>query len=917
MNKLRELKHILRTGAWSTVLAFGLTAHAIDVYQTSSMGVNKHWNMTNYWDNAETPSSGNDYFNATGGDTRTPVNGVEPSPIFLGDSLTMTNGSRLQLKHSGAATVNLILQDGSRINNGGGSGQLDGTLTGSGDINIDTTSNNNRPITIGSLLKSDNTFSEFEITGSYANNVTFTNAANTFTGVFTVVNGGFLKGAGLGQASGFSIGSNSGLDFDADFVNTNADITITPGGLFILDQDVEVYSASIWGIVLTNGTYTGAQLKADGTFGLAFAGSSDTSTLKVHYTPPVIVGDTIYQTGTMGVSDDWNSSNKWDNGLAPIFSNDYVNAGTGWDTRTPASGSETFGGNSLTMTNGALLAIKNNGPWTVNNLNIWAGSGIRLAGGYGSSLGGSLNLLGTGSIDFNAGSFGRICTISSLISADATVSNIVVSIGETVPTNTAHATQAGFIVNSVLNEFDGRWMVESGLLKGENFGTGSFLVTDFGYLDFDADYSNTGAELTIEANPTNSTQSGMILLDQNVIVGSATIWGESLADGLYFGVDLKAHPVYGGAFDPASSDGAYLLVGSTATAPVTQILDIGSGDAEGWLNTNVWSDSLAPSPDKDYINNTSGMATRPPQSSVESSPVFLGRSLTIADGAKFTTKFSGTATVSNFNMFAGCALTLVSGTALDGNLNLKGSGAINLTASGNSRKLTVESLVTAGKDIDSMVLTVATGWDTNTVENTGFTFNNTNNTFTGVWDVEQGMLRGGGLGQSSFVIGEEGYLYLDTDFYNTNGTLTIEANPTNSAVGGLIRLALGKSMTVAAATLWGVELADGTYTAAELMAHPTYGAAIHSLSTGSLTVQSPAKIVPEIDYVEFGMSGSDLLIGWVATNYATYTVQADADLVNPPEWDITVTNITGVDGQIIITNDTSVVPSLFYRVIGN
>ena len=913
MQQLRSIKNILRIGVWSTVLALGLTAQAIDVYQTSSMSVNKHWNMTNFWDNAEVPSAGNDYFNATGGDTRTPVNSVEPSPTFLGDSLTITNGSRFQMKHSGAATVNLILQDGSRINNGGGSGQLEGTLTGTGSINIDTTGNNNRSITIGSLLKSDNTFSEFEITGAYANDTTFTNSANTFTGVWNMASGGFLKGAGLGQASGFIISGNSGLDFDADFVNTNADITISAGGKFILDQDIEVYTADIWGTSLTNNTYTGAELKT--AFPLAFAGSTDTNTLKVYYTPPPIVGDTIYQTASMGVGVDWNSTSHWDNAMAPIFSNDYVNAGAGWDTRTPSSGSDTFAGNSLTITNGARLAIKNNGPWTVNNLNVWAGSAIRLAGGWAASLGGSLNLLGTGSIDFNAGSFGRICTISSLISTDATVSNIVVSIGETAPTNTAHATTAGFIITSALNDFNGLWTVESGLLKGENFGTGSFLITDFGYLDFDADYENTSADLTIEANPTNSTQSGMILLDQNVIVGSATIWGESLADGLYFGVDLKNDPVYGGAFDPASSDGAYLLVGSTATAPVTQILSIGSGDAEGWLNTNVWSDGMAPSADKDYINNTPGMQTRPPQSSVEPSPVFLGRSLTISDGASFNTKFSGTATVSNFNLFAGSSIGLVSGTALDGNLNLKGSGTITLNAGSNGRKLRIDSLVTAADGIDTIVLSVGSSFDpTNKLTSTGFELTDTNNTFAGVWDIQQGRLKGAGMGQGSFLVGEEGRLDLDADYYNTNATLTVVAQSNLVTAGQIL---LDQDITVGAATIWGEALADGTYTGADLKANGTYGGAFDATSsdTATITVQGAAVVIPEIGDITSGLSGSDLVIGWNGSSAATYTLQADDNLVVAPGWS-NVVDIIGVDGPMGVTNSTTD-PKMFYRVIGN
>ncbi|MDF7823586.1 hypothetical protein P4B35_06135 [Pontiellaceae bacterium B12227] len=922
MKQSRSLKHILRIGAWSTVLAIGLTAQAEEeFFQTSSMGVGSHWNEA-FWTNAANPtavipSAGNTYVNSVGGNTRTPSSGDD----FLGKLLTIQSGGVLQFKHGGGSSVsaNVVMEDGSKMLNGGSTGKMEGTLTGSGKITIDTTKNSSRPITIGSLLKPDNTFSEFEIIGTYANNTTFTNSANTFTGVWNVASGGSLKGAGLGQASAFIISGTSGLDFDADFVNTNADITISSGGSFLLDQDVDVYTVDVWGIALTNkpGGYTGAELKAHAVYGTAFAGSSDTSILTVNYTPPPIVGDTIYQIASMGAAASlgWNDTNYWDNGQALVFSNDYVNAGANWDCRTPASGSDTFVGNSLTITNGAKLAIKNNGPWTVDDLRIWAGSQLRLAGGWASSLSGALSLKGTGSILFEAGNVDRKCTISSLIYADSTVTNITVRAGSW-PSNTAHAATAGFTMNGVLNDFDGLWTIESGLLAGNNLGGSGFLVTDFGTLDFDADYENNSADLTIEANPTNSAQGGMILLDQNVIVGSATIWEETLADGLYWGVDLKAHPIYGGAFDPTSSDGAYLIVGSTATAPITQIEGHVSADLQaGWLTTNSWSNGEVPSPAYHYLNNTSGWDTRSPVNAVEPSPVFMGKSLTITDGANFVTKHGGTAMVSNLNMFAGTNLKLVGSHGIDGNIDFKGSGTINMIAGSENRKLTVHSLVTAAEGIDTMVLTVKSEWDTNTIGNTGFIFNNTSNTFTGTWDVEQGMLRGGGLGQSSFVIGEEGFLYLDTDFYNTNGTLTIEANPTNSAVGGTIRLALSKNMTVAEATIWGVELADGTYTAAQLMADPTYGAAIHASSTGSLTVQSPAIVIPEIGDVTYGMSGSDLVIGWQGTNVATYTLQADADLVNAPGW-TNVVDISGIDGPMSVTNDTTD-PKMFYRIIGN
>jgi hypothetical protein len=197
----------------------------------------------------------------------------------------------------------------------------------------------------------------------------------------------------------------------------------------------------------------------------------------------------------------------------------------------------------------------------------------------------------------------------------------------------------------------------------------------------------------------------------------------------------------------------------------------------------------------------------------------------------------------------------------------------------------------------------------------GVTFSDPANTFNGMWTVEEGFLKGAGLGQSSFLIQKTGYLDLDADYDNTNATLVVEVNPTNSAVGGTFLL--DQNVTLGDVYLYGVALADGTYTAAELIANPAYGNAIDPASTGTLTVVTSA--LPEIGDVSSSVVGSDLVMGWNGSSRATYTVQTKQDLVIESEWtdEPGYINIPGIDGLMSVTNTIAIEPTKFYRIIGN
>jgi hypothetical protein len=914
MKQSRSTKTILRLSAWSGILALGLTAQAATVIQIDSNGVGESWLDTTTWDNASVPTAGNDYVCQTNNwDLRSPV---ADTPIaFEGDSLTFTNGARFKSKLNGNAAIctinNLTFWAGSQFINGQNNATLTGNqmnVKGTGSFTLDMEGDGRMttfemPITVDPTIDTITVYASGSGKTGSGSGFVLSNPANIFTGLWDVQEG-LLQGAGLGTAD-FYIGSNGILNFDSEFSSSSSDLSIAVGGVVVLDQNITVNSLTVWGIQVEADTYTGAELKAEA-YGSAFEGSHDAATLTVLSGPVVVTGDTIYQTADMTPGIDWNNTNYWNNGLAPISTNDYVNDNGGistnnWSTRTPESGGGSFGGNSLNLTNSAKLNIKGNGPWTINTLNIWADSIINNGGAPAAEIAGGLNLLGSGSVILDAQTPGRKTTINSLLTAEASITNIIVQISQVAPTNTADAIGGGFIVNGPLNEFNGVWVVKEGLLQGTGFGSGSFLITDMGQLDFDSSYINPSADLTVEANPTNAALNGLLLLDQNVQVGSATLAGASLPTGSYTGAELKAHPTYSAVISPDTSDLAILAVGASAALPVYQI-----ASANPWTDATKWDNGLAPTNIYAYINP--GFELRNPN---VADPVFGGKSLTMDSGSTLKLQSARNVTITNFTVYANSTFKTVGNTSLNGDLAILGSGSI-LWDVESIRTLTVNSEMTVAPAVTTFTIR-ASQTELAGIAG-GVVVTEPDNTFTGEWIIEEGFLKGPGVGQSSFHVWESGYLAIGAAYSNEAANLTIDANPTNALAFG--QMLLEYDMTVGSATIAGTELEAGEYTGEELKT--LFGDMIAPASSDTAILKVTfIPDVPAIGDVEVSMSGSDLVMGWVATNYVTYTVQADDNLVLEPAWYITVTNITGVDGPVSITNNTTADPTLFYRVIGN
>ena len=246
---------------------------------------------------------------------------------------------------------------------------------------------------------------------------------------------------------------------------------------------------------------------------------------------------TIYQTAGHDMGESWNTAAKWSDGLAPSNINVYVND-LDDKTRTPTGGG-TFAGASLTLSNGSDLTLKNGGSYTSVDLVMLDGTSMANGGGGTAKLDGTLG--GSGTITLNTSYASRTIQLNSTILPGNTIAAFRIVGGGTVK------------IENPANTFSGVWNVEEGTLKGDGFGDGGFNVSSNGVLDFDSNFFSTNSALVVDGG-------GTLLLDQHVVLYSAELWGVPLPLGTHFCSELKAHPTYGAAIDPASPDSATLTV---------------------------------------------------------------------------------------------------------------------------------------------------------------------------------------------------------------------------------------------------------------------------------------------------------------------------------------------------------------------
>lgn len=317
---------------------------------------------------------------------------------------------------------------------------------------------------------------------------------------------------------------------------------------------------------------------------------------------------TLINNNTAGQS--WNTTTAWSNGLAPASTNDYLvgmNGSASRLARTPSSGSSIFGGNSLTLSGGALnLSIQAaSASRTVTVSDLRMTNGAVLINGIGSSdltraiqyLEGNLELT-NGTANYNvirtggtAGPQGstsgqRFVAINSKISGSGTtrlIGNGAVILGNSGNTYSGVWRAGGsFTANDpsgpiVLNNNPANVPAGTGPLYYQNTMlqasvAGSLSSAASVYLDLysslklDYDWTTSGS-LTLALNDTGYANAITMELDQNITVGSFSIAGNSFAAGTYTYADLA--PLYADYFSGGSG-----FTGSITVVPEPEILGL-------------------------------------------------------------------------------------------------------------------------------------------------------------------------------------------------------------------------------------------------------------------------------------------------------------------------------------------------------
>lgn len=252
----------------------------------------------------------------------------------------------------------------------------------------------------------------------------------------------------------------------------------------------------------------------------------------------------------------WLTPAAWSDNLAAHAGDDYV-VDVNFLLRTPTSGSNTFPGDSLTLSGQFNLAAGTGTTTTVNNLTLAGGVIVNASSGSTQNLNGNLH--------FNSGasfikSTGTIETASPAggprnINIDAVVTGGV--------TATSHFLRHGtFTLNNSANTFSGMWKVggtgveilganPSPALVDNNsnnistlraalagtLGVNASVTLDlWSRFDVDYDWATTGA-LTLMSNG-GVTDAIVMTLDQNITVGVLSITGLSLQPAVYSYGDL-------------------------------------------------------------------------------------------------------------------------------------------------------------------------------------------------------------------------------------------------------------------------------------------------------------------------------------------------------------------------------------------
>jgi len=343
----------------------------------------------------------------------------------------------------------------------------------------------------------------------------------------------------------------------------------------------------------------------------------------------------------------------------------------------------------------------------------------------------------------------------------------------------------------------------------------------------------------------------------------------------------------------AADAGDYVVVvtnslGSAVSATVTLsvmpaspaediTLSVVQGNPQDWNTGEHWSDGLAASnsavakPGSRYFIASTGAMRTP---ATGASAAFPGEILTVQGNGVFANppgtgagavilKGSNPSTVhfKKLVMAGGQLFNFINsgGSAiLTGEMNVIANTPIFATEDTSSRSITLQSQLTGNGTIEYRAHPNS-NFQSNWVA--ALNIAGANNTYSGTWNIVVGTVIGSGagsLGTNNILVGAQGALQASYDIVSPAATLTLNG-----------RLNLTRNHTFGKVVINGVELAAGTYTAAQLnSAYPANfpaswrgqtGALDETTASGSLTVLSGG--VPAVN-VGTSFAGGKLNLTW-------------------------------------------------------
>ncbi len=389
-----------------------------------------------------------------------------------------------------------------------------------------------------------------------------------------------------------------------------------------------------------------------------------------------------------------------------------------------------------------------------------------------------------------------------------------------------------------------------------NATSGDVFRLDGGTIDFDgaADTQEIGLHIA----------GGQYVLDEARTVASLTVGGISFAAGTYAYADFQV----AGKGDNFVDEGGSITVVAASGSEIAW----DDGDAgRSWMAAANWSDDQIPSITNSYVISTSSAAAP-----ADVYGDFSGGSLTINNSALLrfldidATNFVSTLTLSNATVRLQHASRTSGGAVI--RLNLDGPAAFLVSDAASFLNINAATL-----SFGSEAAPQKTG---------------------------AGRLN---LTAANDVVANGEVFTLVTGSLSLSGSGSWEKAGLNISGG---QYDLSGSLSIASLMVGTTNFNVGTYTHADFVAAGKGGSFIDN--GGSITVVELNPPPTEIGVVGVQLDGANAVFSWPGDAGGTYALQRRESLV-AGEWSNVVENISGIDGMMSATNDTSAAQA-FYRI---